>query len=112
MPVPKSPPTKKTNNRGAGQAADDPQAPPHGVSGWGVYLLRCADGSLYTGCTNDRERRLRRHAQGAVKYTRGRLPVLIAFWDGADSKSDALKKEAAIKRFSRRDKLFLLGDPC
>src|SRR5437867_802366 len=50
-----------------------------GADGWSVYLLRCADGTLYTGATNDVERRLDAHARGEVKYTRGRLPVALAW---------------------------------
>lgn len=83
-------------------------APPSG-SGWGVYILRCADGTLYTGCTNDRDRRLRSHGQGRVKYTRGRLPVALAYWEVAAGKGPALRREAALKRLARRAKLALCG---
>jgi putative endonuclease len=72
---------------------------------WLVYLLRCADGTLYTGATSDLARRLRAHARGAVKYTRGRLPVVVTHTEPAISKSEALKKEAAWKRLSRKQKL-------
>jgi putative endonuclease len=72
---------------------------------WLVYLLRCADGTLYTGATNDLVRRLRAHGRGAVKYTRGRLPVTVAHTECALDKSDAYKKEAAWKRLSRGQKL-------
>ena len=76
---------------------------------WGVYILRCVDGSLYTGCTNDRDRRLRAHGQGRVKYTRGRLPVALVYWESSADKSAALRHEAAIKRLPRRTKLALCG---
>ena len=72
---------------------------------WSVYLLRCADDTLYCGCTNDVERRLAAHARGRVKYTRGRLPVTLALVERAADKSAALRKEAAWKRLTRAQKL-------
>lgn len=78
---------------------------------WTVYILRCADDTLYTGCTNDVARRLGRHAAGQVKYTRGRLPVVLAHQEAADGRSAALRREAAIKRLSRKEKLRLCGTP-
>lgn len=78
---------------------------------WNVYLLRCADGSLYCGATNDVTRRLAAHARGRVKYTRGRLPVELAHLEGAADKSDALRREAAWKRLSRAQKLARLVPP-
>lgn len=74
---------------------------------WTVYLLRCRDGTLYCGATNDLERRLKRHARGDVRYTRGRLPVEVVYHEDAGDKSSALKREAALKRLPRRDKLAL-----
>ncbi len=77
---------------------------------WLVYLLRCRDGSLYTGITNDLPKRLKAHAAGrASRYTRSRLPVGIAYTEPQPSKSRALKREAAIKKLSRRQKEILLG---
>lgn len=75
---------------------------------WRVYLLRCADGTLYCGCTNDLERRLERHAAGQVKYTRGRLPVELVFSEPAADRSAALRREAAVKRLTRAEKLLLV----
>lgn len=74
-----------------------------------VYMLRCADGSLYTGWTNDLERRLARHAAGkASRYTASRLPIeLAAAWPMTDRRS-AMREEARIKRMSRGAKLKLL----
>lgn len=72
-----------------------------------MYLLRCADGSLYAGCTNDLQRRLATHARGRVKYTRGRLPLALAYREPAASRSEALRREAALKRLSRARKLAL-----
>ena len=74
-----------------------------------VYILRCADGTLYTGCTNDLARRLRAHGNQKVKYTRCRLPVALAYFEAAADRSAALRREAAIKRLARRTKLALCG---
>jgi predicted GIY-YIG superfamily endonuclease len=77
---------------------------------WLVYLLRCRDGSLYTGITNDLPRRLKTHAAGkASRYTRSRLPLKLAYTEPQPSKSWALKREAAIKKLSRRQKDDLIG---
>lgn len=78
--------------------------------GWLVYLLRCRDGSLYTGITNDLPKRLKLHAAGkASRYTRSRLPVTLAYTDPQPSRSCALKREAAIKKLSRRHKESLIS---
>ncbi len=71
-----------------------------------VYVLRCKDGSLYTGYTNDLERRIRLHNEGkASRYTRSRLPVeMISRWAFA-SKSEAIKREATFKLLPRKSKL-------
>ena len=77
---------------------------------WTVYILRCRDGSLYTGITNDMERRLDAHAQGtASKYTRSRLPVRLVYHEACADRSTASKREAAIKKLSRAEKQALLG---
>jgi putative endonuclease len=75
------------------------------VAKWVVYLLRCADGTLYCGVTNDLEKRVRAHSRGGVKYTRGRLPVEVALTEPARDRSDAQRKEAALKRLPRAQKL-------
>jgi putative endonuclease len=74
-----------------------------------VYMLRCHDGSLYTGWTNDLQRRLGRHRDGkASRYTASRLPVqLAAAWPMPD-RGAAMREEARIKRLSRTSKLALL----
>lgn len=75
-----------------------------------VYLLRCADGSLYTGWTNDIDRRLAAHREGrGARYTRSRLPVELAIVIAQPDASAARREEARIKRLPRRDKLALLG---
>ena len=77
---------------------------------WYVYLLRCGDGSLYAGSTNDMSRRLAAHQQGkGAKYTRSRLPVELVYQEEAPDQSAALRREAAIKRMTRQQKLKLLG---
>jgi putative endonuclease len=85
-------------------------APRHPSTRWLVYILRCSDGSLYTGITNDLPKRLQAHAAGrASKYTRSRLPVRLAYSQPQRSKSAALKREAAIKKLSRPQKDRLLA---
>lgn len=80
----------------------------NGPKRWLVYILRCRDGSLYTGITNDLPRRLAAHAAGTgARYTRGRLPVALAYLEPQPSRSHALRREASLKKLSRRDKLRL-----
>lgn len=74
-----------------------------------VYLLRCADGTLYTGFTNDLARRLAAHNAGrGAKYTRGRRPVELVYWESFSNKSSALRREYAIKQLPRRQQLTLI----
>lgn len=78
--------------------------------GWTVYILRCGDGTLYTGCTNDLPRRLAAHRSGkGAKYTRSRPPVELVYQEEAADKSAALRREAAVKRLDRREKLALIA---
>ena len=78
----------------------------------GVYILRCGDGSLYTGWTNDLPRRLRAHQAGrGGKYTRSHLPVELAYQEIWDTPAQARRRECALKRLSRAEKLALIeGD--
>ena len=77
---------------------------------WYVYMLRCADNSLYTGYTDDVQRRLQMHNSGkGAKYTRSRLPVKLVHREEYADKSDALKRECAIKRLSKTQKEALVG---
>jgi putative endonuclease len=76
---------------------------------WMVYLARCRDGTLYTGVTTDPERRLKQHNQGlGAAYTRSRLPVTLVYQEPAGSRSEALRRERAIKALSRTAKEALL----
>jgi putative endonuclease len=75
-----------------------------------VYLLRCRDGSLYTGITNDLPRRLSAHEAGTGSaYTRSRRPLALAYREELSDRGAALKREAAIRRLSRAEKLALCG---
>lgn len=76
-----------------------------------LYILRCGDGSLYTGTTDDVERRLKAHREGkGAKYTRGRGPLEVVYREKLPDKSTALKRECAVKRLSRNEKLKLISD--
>lgn len=70
-----------------------------------AYLVRCSDGSLYAGWTNDIEKRLKSHNAGTgAKYTRARLPVTLAYLETFDTKSEAMKREAALKKLTHQQK--------
>ena len=76
-----------------------------------VYILRCGDGSLYTGWTNDLERRLSAHASGkGAKYTRSHLPVELVYSESYASSHEAMSRERQIKALSRREKLALISE--
>lgn len=74
-----------------------------------VYILRCSDNTLYTGWTNNLDKRLKTHNSGkGAKYTRARLPVEIVYFEEFDNKKDAMKRECEIKKLSRKEKLNLI----
>lgn len=74
-----------------------------------TYILSCADGSLYTGWTNDLERRLAAHSAGkGGKYTRTHLPVRLVYWEEFPTRREAMAREWAIKHLTRREKLELI----
>ena len=78
--------------------------------GWYVYMLRCGDGTLYTGSTTDVDRRLREHQSGTgARYTRSRPPVTLAYVEEAPDRSAAQRREAAIKKLPRDQKWNLIG---
>ena len=81
-----------------------------GALGAFVYLLRCADGTLYCGWSTDPERRLRQHLAGtASRYTRVRRPVELVWHAECSDRSEAMREEARIKRLSRAEKRALIG---
>jgi putative endonuclease len=78
---------------------------------WYVYMLHCADGSLYTGIATDPLRRVAEHNDDdrlAARYTRGRRPVVLVYQELCGGRADALRREHAIKRLPRREKLALI----
>lgn len=75
-----------------------------------TYILQCADGTLYTGWTNNLEKRLIAHRNGVgCKYTRSRLPVDLVYSEEFENKQDAQRREYAIKQLSRQEKEQLMG---
>ena len=78
---------------------------------WYVYVLRCGDGTLYTGTTDDVARRLAAHRAGkGAKYTRGRGPLELLYTEQCPDRSAALRREYTIKQLSREEKLYLIGN--
>ncbi len=74
-----------------------------------TYILECHDGSLYTGWTNDLERRVREHNAGkGAKYTKSRRPVILVYFEEFETKEEAMSREYAIKHLKRKEKLKLL----
>lgn len=75
-----------------------------------TYILRCADGSLYIGWTNHLEERVAAHQAGkGAKYTKGKRPVELVYYETFQTKEEAMRREYAVKRMSRRDKLALIA---
>lgn len=71
-----------------------------------TYILRCSDDTLYTGWTNDLSKRLKTHNAGkGARYTRGRLPVKLIYYETFATKKEAMQREAQIKKLSRKQKL-------
>ena len=76
---------------------------------WAVYILRCADGTLYTGIAPDVEKRVQKHNEGkGAKYTRGRTPVELVYREDHPNRAEASKREYQIKQLSRAEKLELI----
>ena len=74
-----------------------------------TYILKCKDGSLYTGWTNDLEQRVAAHNTGkGAKYTKARRPVELVYYEEFETKEQAMKREYAIKQMARKDKLELV----
>ena len=82
---------------------------------WFVYILCCADGTLYTGIAKDVEKRIVQHNtddKAGAKYTRARRPVELVYSESCGSRSEASKREYQVKRMARKDKLMLVGRAC
>jgi putative endonuclease len=79
---------------------------------WRVYIILCSDGTLYTGISSDPERRFAQHdGRRGARYFRGRCPVRLVYLEGGHDRGSASRREAAIKKLPRREKLKLLGSP-
>ncbi|MEW8014593.1 MAG: GIY-YIG nuclease family protein [Candidatus Sedimenticola endophacoides] len=80
---------------------------------WHLYILRCCDGSLYTGIARDLQRRLHEHNHGArgARYTRSRRPVCLAYSERFESHGEALRREHQVKRMRREQELALIRNP-
>ena len=79
---------------------------------WLIYILECRDGSLYCGITNDIEKRLKQHKgeiKGGAKYTRSHWPCKLVYEEKSESRSEALQREAVIKKMSRDEKQALIN---
>ena len=74
------------------------------------YMVKCADGTLYTGWTNNVEKRLKAHNEGkaGAKYTRAKRPVELVYYEGYATKEEAMSREYAIKQLTRKEKLKLM----
>ena len=78
---------------------------------YGVYMLRCSDGTIYSGCARDVDKRLAVHQSGkGAKYTRSRLPVELVYREAAEDHSAALRREAQLKKLTRAQKLALIAE--
>ena len=88
------------------------EASPSRVAQWSLYLIRCANGHLYTGITTDVERRFKEHQESgakSAKFLRGKGPLTLVYIETVGSHSDALKREIAVKKLSRAKKLALVA---
>ena len=74
-----------------------------------IYIVRCSDGTLYTGWTNDLEKRMKAHNEGrGAKYTRARRPVELVYSETLETKEEAMRREYAIKHMTREQKIKLI----
>ena len=74
-----------------------------------IYIVQCSDGTLYTGWTNDLDKRMKAHNEGrGAKYTRARRPVELVYSEIFETKEEALRREYAIKRMTRAQKIKLI----
>ena len=78
-----------------------------------VYIVECSDSTFYTGWTNNLEKRIAMHSNGTgAKYTKGRGPVNLMYYETFEKKEDAMKREYEIKKLTRKAKLILIKDKC
>ena len=78
---------------------------------WTVYILECGDGTLYTGITDDLQSRLKAHEAGrGAKYTRGRGPLKLRYWESQPDKGAALRREIELKRLRKCEKLAIIHE--
>ena len=99
-------------SRAEGEPADAAGTEAVKPDAWFVYLLRCSDGSLYTGITKEVKRRTEQHNAGtASRYTRSRLPVQLEYQEPHATRSSALKREAEVKAMARLEKESLITRP-
>lgn len=84
---------------------------PKGVQMHYTYIVKCRDNTFYTGWTTNLEKRIKAHNEGrGAKYTRSRAPVCLVYYEEYETKQEALKREYAIKQFSRKEKLALIQE--
>ena len=82
-----------------------------GLKSWVTYMVRCSDGTLYTGVTNDIEKRVKTHNEGkGAKYTRSQLPVTLVYMETHCDRSAAQRAEAALKGLKRAEKIEMIGE--
>ena len=76
-----------------------------------TYIVECSDGTLYTGWTNNLEKRIKSHNAGTgAKYTKSRLPVTLVYYEAFSTKQEAMKREYAVKQLTRQKKIELIKD--
>lgn len=93
-----------------GMQEKEKKAPRKRREKWFLYILKCADNSLYTGITKDIERRFKRHSEGkAARYTRTRRPVEVVYQETCRTRTQALVRECFVKALSKTKKLALIG---
>jgi putative endonuclease len=95
-----------------GMEVRESENPAPAAAAWSLYILRCNDGSFYTGVTTDIDRRFRKHQDGrASRYTRTRRPVALIYQERCGSRSQALSRECAVKALGRKGKEKLVAGP-
>ncbi len=103
-------PDQRQAGQGSGEGAGEGAGEGMAVSHWWVYMIRCDDGSLYTGVSTEPERRFQEHLQHprGAKYFNGRQPVAIVYTEPGHTRSSACREEARIKKLDRAQKLQLI----